>query len=305
MKSPKHLINFSMFGLIFLASICLAPSESLCCTEAWSGTTAGALIGRAVLSPSGGTLGQIIDLLIDRTNGQISMVVLSGVPGFGPEFVAAPFGALTEKGDSWELNVTGRNVPSAPSPGQDPYAYGLMMFKNFVGLPSISTSIPRLWADALYSFYGQKPYWTKTECSLRNISTYRTAPNLPPGAIAFDEKASHGLLGSAVRVNNSKATAIIDDLIIHSKQGRVALLVVRRGKEPDDNVVAIPFPQLSMRENAFILNAAEERLAKAPAFDKRTDLNRPEKAEDIYSYFSEQPFWMAGVEPKRSEGSCH
>ena len=62
--------------------------------KGWNAFQASWMIGTRVYSPAGGFLGLIRDLMIDKSNGDIVLVILSDVPDFKDRFVAAPFGAL-------------------------------------------------------------------------------------------------------------------------------------------------------------------------------------------------------------------
>ncbi len=127
----------------------------------WDTFRAGWLIGHEVNSPLGGGLGQIEDLMIDRTDGHVALVILSGVQGFGAKYVAAPFGALERTGeDTFRLNF-GDQYYSVSGYYEGPYAYQLNAWSGIVGLSTIPSSIDPLWADSVYRFYGQTPYWTE------------------------------------------------------------------------------------------------------------------------------------------------
>jgi sporulation protein YlmC with PRC-barrel domain len=120
------------------------------------------LIGQRIHSPLGGEIGPIEDLMIDRTDGHIALVILSGVQGFGAEFVAAPFSALERTGeDTFQLNFGDQYISIPPSHYEDPYVYQLYRNRSIVGLSTIPSSIDPLWADSVYLFYGQTPYWTE------------------------------------------------------------------------------------------------------------------------------------------------
>ncbi len=259
----------------------------------WGGFQAGWFIGHRVYSPVGGDLGQIYDLMIDRSDGHIALVILSDVPGFGSEFVVAPFGALERTGDNiFQLNFGDRDIPVA-STYEDRYAYELTRSRSIVGFSTIPSSIDPLWADTLYLFYGQTPYWTEGRTVPPDIMSYRAAEPFITEAF-FMGTGAPALMGASVQTTDGKAVARIDDLVIDSKDGRVALLILDQVPGRGDALVAVPFGELSMTGNAFALNTTEDRLAAAPGFMEFADANNPQKAADIYRYFGEQPYWTEG-----------
>ncbi len=260
-------------------------------TTGWNGVEAGQLIGQKVYSPAGGDLGQISDLLIDRFDERIVLVILSDVPGFGSEFVAAPISALERTGQSiYQLNFGDRDIPIA-STYQDPYAYELTRHRDTVGLSTIPSAIDSTWADSVYRFYGQTPYWTAVPRMV--IMSYRAAePSM--GESLVMGKTSWALMGATVWSRNGIAVARIDDLVVDFKDGRVTLLVLDRVPGRGEAQVAVPFAELTMNGKPFALYMTEDRLAAAPGFNEFADVNDPQKVEDIYRYFGLQPYWSEG-----------
>jgi sporulation protein YlmC with PRC-barrel domain len=262
--------------------------------KGWNTYEAGWLIGHRVYSPVGGDLGYISDLMIDRDDGHVALVILSDVPGFGDRFVAAPFGALERTGENiFQLNFGERDIAIANTFLEDRYAYELTRSVDTVGLSMIPSAIDPLWADTVYRFYGQTPYWTEGKTPRPDIMAYRT-----PGPINvesfFGTAGSSALLGATVESNGGKTVARISDLVIDSRDGRVALVVVDRVPERGDAMVAVPFGELSMSGNAYAFNFTDDRLAAAPTYNEFADANNPKRAEDIYRYFGLQPYWSEG-----------
>ena len=260
-------------------------------TTRWNGVEAGQLIGQKVFSPVGGDLGQISDLLIDRFDERIVLVILSDVPGVGSQFVAAPISALERTGQSiYQLNFGDRDIPIA-STYQDPYAYELMRHRDTLGLSTIPSAIDSTWADSVYRFYGQTPYWAAAPRMV--ILSYRAAePSM--GESLFMGKTSWALMGATVWSGNGIAVARIDDLVVDLKDGRVTLLVLDQVPGRGEAQVAVPFAELSMNGKPFALNTTEDSLAAAPSFNEFADVNDPQKVEDIYRYFGLQPYWSEG-----------
>ena len=267
----------------------------------WDTYEAGWLIGHQVYSPLRGELGQIEDLMIDSANGRIALVILSGVQGFGAEFVAAPFSALERTGeDTFQLNFGDRyaSVPWGNYNYRDPYADDLYEWRSIVELSTIPSTIDPLWADSVYQFYGQTPYWTEGKTPHPDIMSYRTA-RTPILESLFMGKTAPVLMGATVEPKDGKGTARIDDLVIDSKDGRVAFLVLDRvpGRAEE---VAVPFGELTLNGNAFVLNTTEKELASAPSFNELADMNNLGYAENVYKYFGQQPYWTIGGQMESS-----
>jgi sporulation protein YlmC with PRC-barrel domain len=312
-KTVKILAVISIFSFLFLASSSFAqereyqkanrlgPLVTVCVPYERTGlelSEASWLIGQRVYSPLGGELGQIDDLMIDRTNGQIALVILSGVQGFGPGYVAAPFSALERTGaNTFELNFDNQyisiplsNVGPLPAKYEDPYAYELYKNRSVVGLSTISSRIDPLWADSLYQFYGQRPYWTEGKAVPPDIMAYRASePSMLKSL--FGEKSAPALMDSTVESKGRKTEARIDDLVIDSNDGRVAFLVLDKVPGRGDMQVAVPFSELSRIDHAYVLNITGDRLAAAPSFDQYTDMNNLRWAENVYRFFGERPCW--------------
>jgi sporulation protein YlmC with PRC-barrel domain len=291
--------------LVFLgrgsfAQIALPNSQALgapitvCATYERTGldlSEASGLIAQRVYSPLGGELGQIEDLMIDRTDGHIPLVILSGVQGFGAEFVAAPFSALERTGENTlQLNFGDQYPPIPSSYYEDPYAYKLEENRSIVGLSTIPSKIDPLWADSVYEFYRQTPYWTEGKTPHPDIMSYQTA-RVPILESFLMKKTAPVLAGTTLHSKSGKAEARIDDLLIDSKDARVAFLVLDKVPGRGDAQVAVPFDQMSMIGNAFVLNSTGDRLAAAPRFDQHTDMNNLKWAENVYKFFGERPCW--------------
>ncbi len=102
--------------------------------------------GTPVQNPQGEQLGKITDFVID-SGGRVTFAVLS-YGGFmyldGGNSVAIPFSALTydRTGRHFVLNVSKEKLESAP-------IFALKDLSN------------EKWADDVYRYFGQMPYWTE------------------------------------------------------------------------------------------------------------------------------------------------
>jgi sporulation protein YlmC with PRC-barrel domain len=258
----------------------------------WGGTGADWLIGHSVYSPIGGYLGQIDNLAIDRSDGHIALVILSDVPGFGDRLAVAPFSALERTGEStFQLNFGDRDIPVAVFP-TDRYANAMAMNIDTISLSRFPSAIDPLWADTVYRFYGQTPYWTEGDTVHPDIAAYRASDSFNLVAL-FGRTEPPALLGSTIRSSDGTTMARIDDLVIDSKDCRVALVVVDEVPGRGDVMVAVPFSELSVSGDAFAFNFTGDRLASAPVF-MFADADNPRYARDVYVYFGLQPYWTIG-----------
>jgi hypothetical protein len=256
----------------------------------WETSEASWLIGHMVYSPAGGYLGQISDFLIDKADGHVALVIFSDVPWYGDRYVAAPLGALERTGEhTFQISFGDREI-AVTETYRDPYAYELERYASTVGLSDIPSAIDPFWAETVYRFYGQTPYWTEEK---GDIMSYQVARSMSFAGLIFEEETGHALIGSMVQSADGEANARISDLVIDCKDGRVALLVLDQVPGRGDAMVAAPFGGLSMSGDAYVLNTTGDKLASAPSFGS-ADLDNQRMAADIYTYFGMQPYWTEG-----------
>ncbi len=255
----------------------------------WDAVRAGWLIGHQVSSPLGGNLGQISDLMIDKADGHVALLILSDVPGFGTGSVVAPFSALERIGENiFQLSFGDREVPVTDI-YTDPYVYELERFQSTVELSTIPQSIDSGRLEAVYRFYGRTPYWSADKEP--QIMSYRaTAGEFSTVAFSGKEMAPV-LMGSIVQSSDGKSAGRIEDMVIDIKDSMIVLLLLDKIPGRGDAVAAVPFAELSMSGNAFVLNVTEDRLAAAPSFNEDTDLHSAKWAADDYAFFGMQPCW--------------
>lgn len=258
----------------------------------WDTVEASWLIGQTVFSPLQGYLGQVEDLMVDSANGRIALVILSGVPGFAAGYVAAPFSALERTGEeTYQLNFGDRNVaiPWSNYRYRDPYADDLYEWRSIVALSTIPSTIDPLWADSVYQYFGKTPYWTEGKTPHPDIVSYRTS-GPPILESLFVRSTAPELLGATVQSKDGKEAARINDLVIDSRDGRVAFLVLDSVPGRVEQV-AVPFSELTMSGNAFALNTTGDKLAAAPSFNESADMGNREYAASVYRFFGVQPYW--------------
>jgi len=302
MNKTKYLliVAVSVFSLVLWGGSSFAVSDywvegtvqSYYQSGGWGGITGERLIGHRVYSPDGGELGQIDNLAIDRSDGHITLVILSDVPGFGDRLAAAPYSALERLSEhTFQLNFGDQEIPIAPQ-YSDRFADYMAMHTDSIGLTRFPSSIDPLWAENVYRFYGQPPYWTVGMTPHPDIVAYRAAGSFDL-VLLFEATESPALLGSTVNSSDGKAMGRISDLVIDSKDCRVALVIVDEVPGRGDAMVAVPFGELSMTGNAFAFNFTGDRLASAPVF-MYADADNPRYARDVYVYFGLQPYWTIG-----------
>ena len=95
-------------------------------------------------------------------------------------------------------------------------------------------------------------------------------------------------LASAIEVENLQGEKLgeIKDFVIDS-QGRIPFAMLSHG----GRTIVIPYSALSIERNFFVLDANEEKLASAPAVGEREDSIDQAKAQEIYRYFGQTPYW--------------
>lgn len=103
------------------------------------------IVGAFVQNPQGVQLGRISDFVID-SQGRVTFAVLShgGFLRMGEKAVAIPFSALTYDGMGrhFVLNMSREKLESAP-------------------VFAIKDLSSEKWADDVYRYFGQMPYWTE------------------------------------------------------------------------------------------------------------------------------------------------
>ncbi len=103
------------------------------------------IVGTQVKNPQGEVVGKIADLVLDD-EGRISFAILGygGFLGIGQNLVAVPITSLSyvEEPRYFAINTTKENIQSAP-----------LFSKKALDDPG--------WANGVYRYFGQQPYWTK------------------------------------------------------------------------------------------------------------------------------------------------
>ncbi len=250
------------------------------------------LIGHRVIATTGAELGQISSLVIDKTNGQVALVVLSDVPNLGAVPLAIPFssikadiGADTCTFDQGSMEIGPSLEPNYTT--DDPYVYALTQYPSYSEFYGLPATIDVAWLTDIYSHYGQVPYW---------VAEGEQAPN---SMELFD---SNRLMGASIQLTGGEPAGMINNFVIDSSDGRIAFLVLSDVPSRPTSLIAVPFAELSIGENGFVLNATNDQLALSFGFDE-SDLNNIRWADNVYRYFGVEPYWnermeMAPMEPE-------
>ena len=101
-----------------------------------------------------------------------------------------------------------------------------------------------------------------------------------------------GVIGAEVQTPETKEVAEINDLVINTSDGVVALVVLSNVPGKADTLTAVPFSLLSKSgERTYVLGTTEDKLAAAPSFNEEKDMNNVKWAQDDFRYFGQQPCW--------------
>ncbi len=116
------------------------------------------LIGQRVTGLAGDYLGQISNLIIDRDNHRVALVVLSDVPSFGANQVAIPYGCL-ERSDNHTFTARFPIMETASvNTREDPDLYLLRQYPADSPLYNIPQPINPNWVAEVYRTYGLARY---------------------------------------------------------------------------------------------------------------------------------------------------
>ncbi len=104
------------------------------------------------------------------------------------------------------------------------------------------------------------------------------------------------IIGVYVQNHQGQRLGEITDLIVDS-EGRIAFVILSHGGflGIHEKETAIPFNLLRYDQAAqqVVLDISKEQLAAAPTF-KMSDLSGQKRAENVYRYFGQQPYWSEG-----------
>jgi sporulation protein YlmC with PRC-barrel domain len=235
------------------------------------------LIGQPVNGRAGNYLGQISNLVIDRANDRVALIVLSNVPGFGADQVAIPYECL-ERSDTHTFTVRFPIMATASvNNREDPDLYLLRQYPTDSPLYSIPRPIDPNWVAEVYRTYGLGvPYWTEKGERASSASDFYQAIDL---------------IGNRVRSSGGEVEARVGDLVINSSNGHIPLLVLSDVMGRNNNLVAVPFDALSRTDkHPYVFSITGEKLASAPTFQS-SDLHKRGYVQRVDRFFGLQPSW--------------
>ena len=243
----------------------------------WSTFTDSWLIGHRVFSPTGTSLGQIGDVVIDQRNDRIALVILSDVPGIGAERLAVPYSSLIRTGENtFQFSFGDKALDMSGNSEVNPYAFNLAMPPMGSELYGVPANFDPHWVEDIYRHYGQAPYWT--EMGMHSLA-------------ANDFYRGSQLMGAQVQAYGEPAGKV-DDFVIDSSNGRIVFAGLSGVEGHGDAMVAVPFSALSRTEDHdFALHISGERLAAAPSFYNYAEVGNRAWAESSYRFFGIEPYW--------------
>jgi len=121
---------------------------------------------------------------------------------------------------------------------------------------------------------------------------------IPYEFLSFDERGKNFVLDvnkedlmAPIEVKNLQGERLgeIGDFLMDSG-GRIPFVILSH----EGKMITIPYRALAAEGNFFVLDASEKKLAAAPAIDPKEDSIDQAKAEEIYRYFGQSPYWTAG-----------
>jgi sporulation protein YlmC with PRC-barrel domain len=141
MKTFRYVMVAAL-AFFFMAGTALAAEEM---AHSWGKTfSLGQVIGMTVRNPEGQDLARVDDIVVD-SHGKAVFAVLThgGFMGMGGKMVAVPFEAVSfDKTDRHlVLDATREKLDAAP-------AFRMSDLSN------------EKWAEDVYRYFGQQPYWT-------------------------------------------------------------------------------------------------------------------------------------------------
>jgi sporulation protein YlmC with PRC-barrel domain len=141
----------AILGMLSLLSLVVPTGAFAAADVPWKLVKGSMFIGSDVENPKGEDLGDIKDVVIDRTTGRIAYAVVSfgGFMGLGDKLFAVPWGAFSQSAtdkDTFILAVDKERLKDAPGFDQNNW-------------PQMAS---REWVTTLYTYYNVPPYWTAT-----------------------------------------------------------------------------------------------------------------------------------------------
>jgi sporulation protein YlmC with PRC-barrel domain len=246
------------------------------------------LVGTNVKNTKGEKIGEIDDLVIDKSEGVVAFGVLSfgGFLGMGEKLFAIPFSAVnkTKDGDTIVMDISKEQLESAPSFKKDAWP-----------------EFDRAYGTKVYEHYKTTPYWSNRD----DKAAQNPLPTpLPPDALDKQPLRDRGMvratkaIGMDVEDAEGKNLGDVDDLVIDDGSGRVVYAVLSFGGflGMGDKLFAIPWHALkpsAKDTNKLMLDVPKDKLKNAPGFDKKSWPNMADQrwGLDVHKFYGEKPYW--------------
>jgi sporulation protein YlmC with PRC-barrel domain len=184
-------------AISLLGLVCAVGSFAADRDLPWHLMKGSTFIGSDVENPQGQNLGDVKDVVIDRSSGRIAYAVVSfgGFLGMGEKLFAVPWGAFTQPKadkDTLVLDVDKERLKNAP--GFDTHNWPQMASQE--------------WVTSLYSYYNVPPYWiAATEPSMATATVKNVDPNQRTITLQVDGRMLQNLqAGDSTQVTIRKST---------------------------------------------------------------------------------------------------
>lgn len=249
------------------------------------------LLDCKVKDAKGEKIGEIEDLVVDKSEGAVAYGVLSfgGFLDIGDKLFAIPFASLvrTDDEEMVVLNVTKEQLQAAPSFAKDKWP-----------------DFTREYGTSVHEYYKTPPYWTDRHHGAADVADKGEPARIEKEALAKDNLHAHGmcraskLIGTDVEDPAGKNLGDVDDVVIDDASGRVAYAVLSFGGflGMGDKLFAIPFDSLRANpkdDDKLVLDVSKEKLKAAPGFDKDHWPNMADRrwGSEIHRYYENEPYW--------------
>lgn len=245
-------------------------------------TRASKLIGMNIENPQGQSLGEINDLVMNTSTGEVryAAVTYGGFLGVGNKMFAVPFEAfnIKQKADSQEptliLNVTQKQMEGATG-------FDKNHWPDF--------------ADASYLADLNKRYDVKHKKMSKNEKHQAKTSKLDPKTSGANVRISQ-LNGKNIQNSQGKSVGEIKDIVINVTHGNVQYAAVTYGGflGVGNKMFAVPFKAFEIKQNPeepeeqiLVLNVTQQQLEGAQGFDEDhwPDFADPDFSKDLHKRY--------------------
>lgn len=251
------------------------------------------LIDCDVKNTKGEKIGEIDDLVIDKSDARVAFAVLSfgGFLGINDKLFAIPFEGIKRTDDDKVVifDASKEQLEKAPSFKSDTWP-----------------QFDRKYGTTVYDYYKTKPYWAVRATDTTRISDDALdKDNLHARGMCRASKA----IGMDVEDAAGKNLGDIEDIVVDDANGRIVYAVLSFGGflGVNDKFFAIPWRALKPNakdDDKLVLDVPKDKLKAAPGFEKK---NWPDMADqrwglDIHKYYGQDSYWDS-IHEQGSPGS--